>query len=63
LYASIIMARSKGFWVGARLWHTADSTTHSFAARVGALRADRRLHELTFRVGSVHDEMPTRMPS
>jgi hypothetical protein len=55
LYASIIMARSQGFWVDDVLWHTADSTTHSFAARAGVLRADRRLHALTFRVGSVHD--------
>ena len=55
LYASIFLPRSQGFWVDDVLWHTAEGTTLSFAARIGALRADRRLHELTCRVGAVVD--------
>src|SRR5262249_31988772 len=54
-YASIFMPRSQGFWVDAVPWHTAEGTTLSFAARIGALRGDRRLHGLTCRVGGVVD--------
>lgn len=50
-YASIIWSRSKGSWVNDELWHTAESTTSTFGARIGALRADRLIHRLTFRVG------------
>jgi hypothetical protein len=55
LHASIFMPRSQGFWVDDVLWHTAEGTTLSFAARIGVLRADRRLHGLTCRVGGVVD--------
>jgi hypothetical protein len=55
LYASIVWHRTQGFDVDGTLWHTAESTTLSFAARSPALRADRRLHELALRVGTVPD--------
>jgi hypothetical protein len=55
LYSTILFHRTMGFRVGDTLWHTAESTTLSFAARVGALRADRRIHELALRVGTVPD--------
>jgi hypothetical protein len=55
LYASILWNRSLGYRVGDTLWHTAESTTLSFGARAGALRADRRLHGLTLRVGAAVD--------
>jgi hypothetical protein len=55
LYASIVWNRTLGFQVDRTLWQTAESTTLSFAARVGALRADRRLHDLALRVGEAVD--------
>ncbi len=55
LYSSVVWHRTRAFSVGGTLWHTAEGTTHSFAARARALRADRRLHELTLRVGTVPD--------
>jgi hypothetical protein len=52
-YATIIWSRTHGFWVNDELWHTAESTTSSFAARIGTLRADRLIHRVAFNVG--HD--------
>lgn len=37
-------------------WHLAESTTSTFAARVGALRADRWIHRLSFFAGGTADE-------
>jgi hypothetical protein len=55
LYGSIDWTRTEGFWAGATLWQTASGTTLSFAVRLGALRADRRLHELALRAGTAVD--------
>jgi hypothetical protein len=55
LYAAILWNRTMSFQVGDTLWTTAESTTLSFAARIGALRADRRLHGLALRVGLAVD--------
>ena len=52
-YATIPWRRTKGFGVNDELWHTAESTTSSFGARVRALNDDRLIHRVAFRVG--HD--------
>jgi hypothetical protein len=50
-YASILWNRSRGYWVNDELWQTAEGTTSTFGARIDALRADRLIHRLAFKVG------------
>jgi len=50
-YASILWNRSYGYWVNDELWQTAEGTTSTFGARIDALRADRLIHRLAFKVG------------
>jgi hypothetical protein len=51
-YAAVEWSRSRPYWANEELWHTAEATTSTFGARVGALRADLPIHRLAFRVGN-----------
>ena len=49
IYLSIDWRRAQHFQVGDRPWLSAESTTGTFAARIGALRADRWIHRIAYR--------------
>jgi hypothetical protein len=55
LYATIDWLRTEYFQAGETYWHSADSTTSTFAARVGALRKDMSIHRLAPRAGGPWD--------
>lgn len=61
---------ARGHWVDGDLWQEAEATTLSFAARVGTLRRDLRIHRLGMRVGddtdmfrALHGLRPYRWPT
>lgn len=48
LYATIDWTRTFPVFPGGRRWHIASSTASTFAARIGALRADKWMHRISF---------------
>ena len=55
LYASIDWLRTVPYRAGGYSWYTVHSTTSTFAARIGALRADKWIHRLGFFAGGTAD--------
>jgi hypothetical protein len=55
LYATIDWAHTVPLHLDGSRWYTAESTTSTYAARIGALRADRWIHRLSFFAGGTPD--------
>jgi hypothetical protein len=55
LHGSIDWRRTVPFDCGSHSWYLAESTTSTFAARIGALHADRWIHRLSLFAGGTAD--------